>query len=193
VGLPRGILAGASRTLTSSLLVLSAGCVSVGVQADYHVHAPGATRAVSVLHPTEGHTVSGTVTFERVNGSVYVSAEVHGLTPGEHGFHIHEHGDCSKPDATSAGGHYDPAGKPHGGPDAKKRHLGDLGNLVADADGTAIHTRTDSVIRLDGRNSIVGRAVIVHAGADDLTTQPTGGAGARVACGVIGIAEDASP
>ncbi len=145
--------------------------------------------AVAVLHPTKDSDVSGVVHFTRTSGGVRISAEVTGLAPGKHGFHIHELGDCSAPDGTSAGGHYNPDGNPHAGPDTAKRHMGDMGNLEADSSGTARYERTDSYMKLSGERSIGGRAVIVHAGEDDLTSDPTGNAGGRKACGVIGIAK----
>lgn len=147
--------------------------------------APSMQAAICELSPTEGNTVAGTVMFATVEGGVKVTAVVTGLTPGSHGFHVHEIGDCSAPDATSAGGHYNPGQMQHGGPDAEMRHEGDLGNLVADSTGTAHYERAVTRLALDGANSIIGRAVIVHANVDDLVTQPTGAAGARVACGVI--------
>lgn len=146
-------------------------------------------RAIAVLHPTANHSVAGIVRFTQVSAGVYVSATVEGLTTGKHGFHIHELGDCSAPDATSAGGHFNPEGQPHAGPDQAERHVGDLGNLEADESGRAHYERLDDQLSLGGEHSILGRAVIVHAAEDDLTTQPTGAAGGRVACGVIGIAK----
>lgn len=146
-------------------------------------------KAVAVLHPTEGSTVSGVVTFVCLSDGIHVTADVAGLTPGKHGFHIHEYGDCSAQDGTSAGGHFNPFGKPHGAPTDTERHVGDLGNITADAQGKAHFEWTDKVLCMSGPHSIIGRAVIVHAGEDDLKTQPTGDAGARVACGVIGIAQ----
>jgi Cu-Zn family superoxide dismutase len=133
--------------------------------------------------------VKGVVTFTKVEGGVKIVADVEGLTPGDHGFHIHEFGDCSSADGTSAGGHFNPHGNPHGGPTAEKRHAGDLGNLTADDAGKAHLEWVDPHMVLEGHGSILGRSVIVHAKADDLTTQPTGNAGARVACGVIGVAK----
>ena len=151
--------------------------------------AESVTKAIAVLSPTKGSSVSGTVTFTKVDGGVKIVADVAGLTPGQHGFHIHEFGDCSAPDATSAGGHFNPRHMQHGGPDASARHAGDFGNLEADASGKAHYERVDTMISLDGAESIVGHGVIVHASADDLKTQPTGNAGARVACGAIGVAK----
>ena len=144
--------------------------------------------AVAVLHPTLGNNVSGVVHFIPQGDKVLIEADVEGLEAGKHGFHIHEYGDCSSPDGKSAGGHYNPDGNPHAGPDQKNRHMGDMGNLEADASGQAHYERQDDYIVLTGEKSIIGRAIIVHSGEDDLTSQPTGDAGSRVACGVIGFA-----
>lgn len=144
---------------------------------------PGSSAA---LKPTQGNTVSGTVTFTTQGEHVWMVAEVKNLTPGLHGFHIHEKGDCSAPDATSAGGHFNPSTHAHGASHAKGGHAGDMGNLTADANGNAyLKLEMDGITLGSGPNSIVGRAVIVHAKPDDLTSQPVGNAGARVACGVI--------
>ena len=145
--------------------------------------------AVCVLHPTEGNKVEGIVTFEQHDGYVLVKAEVTGLTPGKHGFHIHQWGDVGANDGTKTGGHFNPEDHPHARPEAGKRHAGDLGNLEADKTGRATYEYKDKVIALHGAHSIIGRGLIVHAGEDDLTSQPTGAAGARVAQGVIGVAE----
>lgn len=148
--------------------------------------APLGRVATCELSPVGDSGVSGTVTFTSTPMGIEVAAEVTGLTPGKHGFHIHEYGDCSAPDGTSAGGHFNPAGVPHAGPDEMRAHAGDLGNLVADASGRAVLTMRSGRITIGhGRHDILGRGVIVHAGEDDLATQPTGGAGGRVACGVI--------
>ncbi len=149
-----------------------------------------AEKAIAVLHPASGSHVTGTVSFTKVEGGVRIVADVEGLTPGEHGFHVHEFGDCSAPDATSAGPHYNPGKHQHAGPDTEMRHNGDLGNLTADAAGKAHYERVDKELKLSGENSIVGRGLIVHANADDLKTQPTGNAGPRVACGVIALAKE---
>jgi superoxide dismutase, Cu-Zn family len=150
-------------------------------------HPPSASelRAVAQLQPTQGNNVRGTVRFLDEGGKVRVIAEIAGLTPGEHGFHVHENGDCSAPDASSAGGHFNPTNQPHAARDAEARHIGDLGNLTADANGRAQLDYVDPKLTLNGPNSIVGRAVIVHAGRDDLRSQPSGDSGARVACGTI--------
>ncbi len=159
---------------------------------------PAQTVATATLNPTTGNSASGQITFTQEGSSVRIQGTVMGLTPGDHGFHVHENGDCSDADtpddpdtdpnpAGAAGGHFAPEGSPHGAPtnDAASRHTGDLGNITAGDDGTATVDMTDAIITLDGPNSIVGKAVIVHSGADDLTSQPSGAAGSRVACGVI--------
>ena len=144
------------------------------------------TKAIAQLNPTEGNTVSGTVTFTQVENVVRVDISLQGFDgAGKHGFHVHEEGDCSAPDGTSAGGHFNPEGVEHAGPHAEKRHVGDLGNLTADENGSVTASFIDQMIELNGPHSIIGRGVIVHANADDLTSQPTGNAGARLACGVI--------
>jgi Cu-Zn family superoxide dismutase len=144
---------------------------------------------IATLSPTDGSPVSGTVRFEAdADGAVIVRAEVSGLESGSrHAMHIHEFGDCSAPDGSSAGGHYNPSASPHGAPGspADERHAGDLGNLVELAEGVAEFEAVDRVIRLSGDNTIEGRSVIVHVTEDDFTTQPTGNAGKRLACGVI--------
>ena len=148
-------------------------------------------KAVAVLHPTAGNKVSGTVTFTEVADGVQVRAEISGLTPGNHGFHVHEFGDCSAADASSAGAHFNPTSKPHAGPESAERHVGDMGNVQADASGNAKLEYVDHQISLtNDERSAIGRSVVVHAKADDLKSQPAGDSGARVACGVIGRAKD---
>jgi Cu-Zn family superoxide dismutase len=114
-----------------------------------------------------------------------VEGEISGLTPGKHGFHVHEKGDCSAPDGASAGGHFNPTHQNHGAPSSPHRHAGDLGNITADKKGNAKFNFRDKVIRLSGEDSIMGKSLILHADPDDMKTQPTGNSGKRVACGVI--------
>uniref|UniRef100_R9QXL9 Superoxide dismutase [Cu-Zn] n=1 Tax=Stichopus japonicus TaxID=307972 RepID=R9QXL9_STIJA len=146
-------------------------------------------QAVCVL---QGQTVSGTITFTQEGNSVTVTGEVRGLTRGLHGFHIHQFGDNTN-GCTSAGGHFNPTGKTHGGPADEERHVGDLGNVEADDNGVASVNITDTIISLSGPNSIIGRSLVVHEGVDDLgrggheQSKTTGNAGGRAACGVIGI------
>jgi len=147
---------------------------------------PGARgpSAVAELQPTRGNAVAGTVRFTQQDGGLFVVADVSGLKPGqEHGFHIHEKGDCSSGDAMSAGGHLNPNGKPHGPPSAE-HHAGDLPALRADSAGTAtIDSRVPGLV--GGPTEFAGKALVVHVSPDDYTTQPTGNSGARIACGVI--------
>jgi superoxide dismutase, Cu-Zn family len=181
-----------------SAMSIAVGCVLADAAnseaADQHEHAAGAasaevTKAVAVVHALGDSKVKGKVTFTKKNGGVEVLAELSGLAPGEHGFHVHEFGDCSMADGVCAGGHFNPTGEPHGGPDDKERHAGDFGNIKADQSGNATYKRVDKHITLSGPNSIIGRSVILHADPDDLKSQPSGNAGARVGCGVIGIAD----
>ena len=142
--------------------------------------------AVAVLEPTAGNSVRGTVTFEQRGDKVLVDARLSGLAPGGHGFHIHEKGDCSASDGTSAGGHFNPTAKPHGNPTTAEHHAGDMPALVADPLGNAFLQAELAPMSLGGgATDIVGKAVIVHKDVDDFTTQPTGNSGARTACGVI--------
>lgn len=144
-------------------------------------------KAYAIINPAEGFEVVGVVSFTEVEGGVRIVADVAGLKPGLHGFHIHEHGDCGGPGMENAGGHYNPTNRPHGGPDSSidQRHIGDLGNLEANKEGIAQYNRVDSVISLKGEHSIIGKSVIVHADPDDLKTQPTGNAGKKIGCGEI--------
>jgi len=146
-------------------------------------------KAVCVLFPTKGHEVHGIITFLETPEGTKIDAEVFNLTPGKHGFHVHEFGDLSAEDGMATGGHFNPDHMDHSGPDSEHRHAGDLGNLDADATGYAHYTRIDKELQLNGGETVVGRSIIVHVGEDDLKSQPTGNAGARVAQGVIGIAK----
>lgn len=150
---------------------------------------PQVTNAIAVLSPTAGSSVHGWIRFTQEKDGVHVVAEVNGLQPGtKHGIHIHQYGDLSASDGTSTGDHFNPTGAKHGGPFAKERHAGDMGNLTVGDDGVGRLDYVDTVMKLNGPTSIIGRGVIVHAGEDDLVSQPTGAAGARAADGVIGIA-----
>ena len=145
----------------------------------------GPALASAGLVATKGNKTVGEVTFEQLNGKVRVTAQVIGLKPNqEHGFHVHEAGDCSSGDGMSAKGHFNPFGKPHG--KGGERHAGDLPNLQADKGGRAKMTvDLDLLTVTPGPASVVGRGIIVHAQPDDYTSQPVGNAGARMACGVI--------
>jgi superoxide dismutase, Cu-Zn family len=144
-------------------------------------------RATAALQPTTGSKAFGEATFEEAGGKMRVIVFAQGLKPDqEHGFHIHEAGDCSSGDGMSTKGHFNPHGKPHGQPSSGERHAGDLPALKAGKDGRARLDVTVDIITLrPGAASIVGRGLIIHADPDDYKTQPTGNAGARIACGVI--------
>jgi len=163
--------------LTLASLVALAGCQTMTSQ--------DAPRATAGLAATKGNKTVGEVTFEQVGDKVRVTVQVINLKPdGVHGFHIHEVGDCSSGDGMSAKGHFNPYGKPHG--QGADRHAGDLPALKADKQGRARMTVDVDIITVTpGPASVVGRSVIVHADPDDYKTQPTGNAGARLACGVI--------
>jgi len=152
-------------------------------------HKMPVTKAVCVLYPTQGNKVSGTITFTPSDKGVRVVVDIHGLTQGKHGFHIHECGDCTAADGSSAGGHFNPMGASHGSPMDMSRHMGDMGNIEVDSKGDAHLDYYDTMISLSGEYSIIGRAIIVHKDEDDMKTQPTGNSGARIACGVIGISK----
>lgn len=173
-----------------------AGCTSPGAKHDHGASDATGMKgggmmmkghmAVASLTPTQGNATRGLVMFHEMDGHLMVHAKLTGLKPNaEHGFHVHETGNCASADGNSAGGHFNPDGKPHG-PQAAAHHTGDLPALKADANGAV-----DQKFMLmgpsiaDGPASLVGRSVIVHAQPDDYATQPTGNSGARIGCGVI--------
>jgi superoxide dismutase, Cu-Zn family len=164
--------------LAAAALLALSGCAS------YRTSGPTATAS---LAPTTGNATTGTVRFVQSGDTVQVSGEIRGLRPGsEHGFHVHERGDCSSGDGMSAGGHFNPAGTPHGRHGAGAHHVGDMPSLRANANGVARFDFTSTSVRVgNGPNSVVGKGLIVHRDPDDYTTQPTGNAGPRLACAVI--------
>ena len=168
-----------TRLLGAVLILLTSALVGATARAQTTQPTAAGPSAIAVLIPTEGNALQGTVTFIQTPEGVRVQA-----AGTEHGFHVHQYGDCSASDGTSAGGHFNPHGADHAGPDAASRHVGDLGNSEATYD------RVDTQLAFEGESSIIGRAVIVHGGTDDLSSQPSGAAGPRIACGVIGIAAD---
>jgi len=157
---------------------LAAGCATMGIS--------GGPSAVANLEPTNGNAAKGEVTFTQHGDKVRVSANLTGLKPdGVHAFHVHEKGDCSSGDGMSAGGHFNPSGKPHGPQDAD-HHAGDMPSLKADGYGNATATFELSGVSIgSGATDLVGRGLIVHRDPDDFKTQPTGNAGPRIACAVI--------
>lgn len=162
-------------------VIALAGCARMQ---DMMTKTPSASATVL---PTKDSTVRGSVKFSQKDDHVIVSGRITGLTPGPHGIHIHEKGNCTAPDGSSAGPHFNPGTMKHGGPMTDVRHGGDLGNIVADAAGVAEFTIEVTGISLGAEaTSVVGRSVVVHAKADDLQTDPSGSSGARLACGLIG-------
>ncbi len=144
------------------------------------------------LQPANGSNVRGEVTFLETDKGTKVIFNISGLAPKSvHGVHVHEKGRCEKPNFESAGGHFNPTGSMHGSEASEHRHVGDFGNIVADKDGVARKEILVPNLKLQGETSIVGRALIVHAQADDLFSQPTGDSGDRIACGVIEAAPTA--
>ena len=150
-------------------------------------HMATGPAATARLQPTQGSQTSGQVQFESLGDRVRISGEVRGLAPGKtHGFHVHEKGDCSAPDAMSAAGHFNPDGKPHGSPGGSHSHAGDLPNLKADANGNANYSAKVHGITVNtGPTGIVGRSVVIHRDPDDYKSQPAGNSGPRIACGLI--------
>lgn len=171
---------------TANRMLLSLVAVTITVVLAGSSFAQDGVSVTANLEAKNDSGVSGQVVFTQQADGVHISGTFSGLTPGNHGFHIHQYGDCSATDGTSAGGHFNPHAADHGSPDAEMRHAGDLGNVEADSEGNASVDRVDAHLTFEGPGSIVGRGLIVHAGEDDLTSQPTGAAGPRVACGVIG-------
>ncbi|OHC69004.1 MAG: superoxide dismutase [Rhodocyclales bacterium GWA2_65_20] len=166
------------KSMIFALSLITVGCASTG--------GSSGLSAKAMLQPTKGSSTSGTVSFIQHDGKVTVTARVAGLKPGWHGIHIHETGDCSAPDGSSAGGHYNPGGAKHGHPHQGEHHAGDLPMLEADAGGNATMTTNLLGVSLHEKgNNIIGRSVIVHAAPDDYVTQPAGNSGARIACGAI--------
>jgi Cu-Zn family superoxide dismutase len=164
--------------LPALFVLLFAACASMST-------GPSAS---ATLSSTSGSTASGTVMLTQLgDGSVRVTVDLTGVPAGVHGFHVHDKGDCGD-NGNAAGGHFNPATTSHGAPTADMHHAGDFGNVTADADGR-VHTEftTRSITVAAGPNSAVGHAIILHANPDDLVTQPTGNAGARIACGVVAM------
>jgi Cu-Zn family superoxide dismutase len=148
------------------------------------------TKASGQLIPTTKteSKVKGVVTFTKTADGIHVHGEISGLTPGEHGFHVHEFGVWNE-DGMATGGHFNPTGAPHADHDSPKRHVGDMGNIKADENGNAVVDLDDTQMSFDGPTSILGRGLVVHEKADDLKTQPSGNAGGRLAVAIIGVAK----
>jgi Cu-Zn family superoxide dismutase len=176
------------RTVIASIFFATTTLINAQMNSSMVMDSTSKTiKAVCVLIPTLGNNVSGVIVYTKTSNGIKVVANVKGLSKGKHGFHIHECGDCSSSDGMLAGSHFNPQKSTHGSPMDMNRHTGDMGNIEADDSGIAHLEYIDNAISFEGESSVIGRSVIIHAKEDDLKTQPTGNAGARVACGVIGI------
>lgn len=173
-----------NRWILPALALLAMSCTTTSATL-------GKPDAMARLEARSGSSVSGLVRlYSEPEGRVRVVVEASGLEPNTtHAFHFHEHGDCSAADATSAGGHFNPSGASHGAPSDPAHHAGDFGNLAADAKGRIYNEIVVDYITLSGERSVVGRAAVLHADPDDLTSQPAGNAGKRIACGVVALAQ----
>jgi Cu-Zn family superoxide dismutase len=171
----------AKRCIFASVILLPGYALA---QQDAQTAQQSAPSAVVKIEPLGSNRVNGTMTLEQVGQSVAIKGTVNGLTPGKHGFHIHEGRSCR-----SRGGHFSAGNVPHGAPDnpADKHHLGDLGNVVPGQDGTAQYAYVAKDISLTGPNAIGGRVLVVHQGEDDYVSQPGGGSGEQIGCGVIKV------
>ncbi|MFP6737308.1 MAG: superoxide dismutase family protein [Planctomycetota bacterium] len=187
-----------------AFLLLASICIGTSCHVSFHKQGEshkkhgsqwkGAGQVVAVMQPTEGNKAGGTVVFTQTKDGVKVEANITGLSPdSEHAIHVHQFGDIRLGNGKGTGGHYNPEGHDHGLPATARRHAGDLGNLKADANGTASYTILAKNISVAGLNNpVVGRGVIIHAKVDD-GGQPTGNAGARISQGVIGVAQPPAP
>jgi superoxide dismutase, Cu-Zn family len=181
--------------MMKALLGLCVSVLPLGIgiaMAQEHGHGESELpkEAVCVLAAMKDSGVKGTLLLRQQGKDVVVTGEVSGLKPGEHGFHIHEFGDLRAPDGTSAGAHFNPEGHDHAGPESDKRHAGDLGNIKADRSGVAkVNVKAEGL----SLHFVIGRSLVVHADPDDLKSQPSGNAGARIGVGVIGLAEVKKP
>lgn len=180
----------ANHVWTGCTIILSIVGLAVGIAENQKARTSAAKDAVgqggvAVLRPTKGHKVRGVIRLIPTKDGLRIRGRVRGLKPGKHGFHIHQYGDLRSPDGKSAGGHYNPKGVRHGGPHDAVHHAGDLGNITANSQGVA---QVDILAKWLKLQPVVGRAIVIHGGMDDLKSQPSGNAGPRVAVGVIGIA-----
>jgi len=174
----------------ASALLFVAGSVSGAANLGADRAASGSVvkslEATAKLESKSGSTVTGEAEFTEKKDGVEVSIQIKGAKPGPHGVHLHDKGDCSAADASSAGGHFNPDSKAHGAPGAEAHHAGDLGNMQVGANGIGkLKMMVKGLTVAPGPNSVVGHAVVIHADPDDMKTQPSGNSGARVACGVV--------
>ena len=176
-----------SRTPTLTLGILAAAGIALVAGCASSATPPADAQARATIESRSGSNVRGWAAFtDRSTGGVRIEVHIENAPPGVHGLHVHERGDCSAPDASSAGGHFNPGGMPHAAPGETRRHAGDLGNITIEANGTGhLELVSDLLTVRPGPNSVVGKSVIFHEKADDMRTQPTGDAGGRLGCGVV--------
>ena len=174
---------------TAAVLTLAAGVqFAAGEQAQTKPAATGKEKkAVATIESKSGSHVTGKAVFHEEGGKVMLKIKIEGAEPGTHAVHLHETGDCTAADGASAGGHWNPTHENHGKWVASPFHRGDIGNIEVGADGKGEFTLTTDLWTIGGapETDVVGKGVIIHAKADDFTTQPTGNAGGRVGCGVV--------
>ena len=182
-------------TKTSFLLLIGIflaliGCERVQQQAGV-LSVPSTKQAIATIGPASGSNVTGTATFTQNGDQITLTIEIQNASPGLHAVHIHENGDCSSPDGKSAGGHWNPTDVAHGKWGEGEFHLGDIGNITVGEDGTGSIELTTNLWEIGTGSDIdvVGRGIVVHADADDFTSQPSGNAGARIGCGAIALVE----
>ena len=172
--------------LLFTLLLIASGCKN---KTTTEIPDDSNYELTIILEAKSGSKANGKVTFSQVGDTTFMNALLEGLDPGTHAFHLHEKADCSSDDGKSSGGHWNPTAQPHGQWGSEKGyHRGDVGNFTADENGrgTVSFNTTEWCMNCDDLNkNILGKAVIVHQGTDDYTTQPTGDAGGRVSCGGI--------
>jgi Cu-Zn family superoxide dismutase len=180
----------AALTVSSLICFLVLGLRTQAAGRENAAQGTPVTKAIGQLIPTTKtqSTVKGTVTFTKTSSGIHVHGEISGLTPGEHGFHVHEFGVWNE-DGMASGGHFNPTGAPHASHSSEKRHVGDMGNIKADENGNATVDLDDDQMTFEGLTSILGRGLVVHAKADDLKSQPSGDAGGRLAVAIIGVAK----
>lgn len=170
--------------LAAAPLAVLAACASTKTTST--VTMPAGPTATASIEGRSGSALAGTATFTQNGDAVHVIVDVTNAPAGVHAVHLHEKGDCSAPDATSAGGHFNPMHMEHGSPDAASHHAGDFGNMTVGGDGHGhLELDTRMLTVTPGDRSVAGRAVVVHAKEDDMKTQPTGNAGGRIGCGVV--------
>ncbi len=171
------------------LLVAAVGCGAKEDSAATEVQTSPVRRATAYINPRSGSDLGGSAIFINDGSRIELQVTLEQAPPGEHAVHIHETGDCSAEDASSAGGHWNPSSEDHGQWDTPPFHLGDIGNIVVDEEGKgSLSLVTDRwSMGGGGVNDILGHAVVVHADPDDFSSQPSGAAGARIGCGVIKV------